>query len=62
MITIEAKVAGASASKLISEKIAELSDWRGAALATVCALITEAVALNAAGKKKKKKAVRIPTF
>ncbi len=37
------KVAGAAASKLISEKIAELSDWRGATLAAVRALITEAV-------------------
>lgn len=37
------KVAGAAASKLISEKIAELSDWRGATLAVVRALITEAV-------------------
>lgn len=37
------KVAGAAASKLISEKIAELSDWRGATLAVVRALIAEAV-------------------
>lgn len=42
-MTNQEKVAGASASKLISEKIAELSDWRGATLATVRALITEAV-------------------
>ncbi len=42
-MTNQKKVAGAAASKLISEKIAELSDWRGATLATVCALITEAV-------------------
>jgi len=42
-MTSEEKLAGAAASKLISEKIAELSDWRGATLATVRALITEAV-------------------
>lgn len=42
-MTNQEKVAGASASKLISEKIAELSDWRGATLATVRTLITEAV-------------------
>lgn len=37
------KVAGAAASKRISEKIAELSDWRGATLAVVRALIIDAV-------------------
>ena len=42
-MTNQGKVAGAVASKLISEKIAELSDWRGATLATVRALITEGV-------------------
>ncbi|MBP9093672.1 DUF1801 domain-containing protein [bacterium] len=42
-MTNQEKVAGAVASKRISEKIAELSDWRGATLATVRALITEAV-------------------
>lgn len=42
-MTNQEKVAGAAASKLISEKFAELSDWRGATLAVVRALITEAV-------------------
>lgn len=37
------KVAGAAASKLISDKIAELGDWRGATLAVVRALIIDAV-------------------
>ncbi|MFA7338708.1 MAG: DUF1801 domain-containing protein [Candidatus Obscuribacterales bacterium] len=43
MMDSQEKVAGAAASKLISEKIAELSDWRGATLAVVRALIAEAV-------------------
>jgi len=33
---------GKAASKLISERIAELGDWRGDTLASVCALIHEA--------------------
>jgi len=41
-MTIEEKVAGKAASKLISEKIAELGDWRGATLARMRALIMEA--------------------
>ena len=36
------KAAGKEASRLISEKIAELGDWRGDALARVRALIREA--------------------
>src|SRR5262249_36859019 len=36
------KAAGKAASKLISERIAELADWRGAVLAKVRALIKEA--------------------
>jgi hypothetical protein len=36
------KAAGKAASKLISEKLAELGDWRGAALARVRALIRQA--------------------
>ena len=36
------KAAGKSASKLISERIAELGDWRGEALARMRALIKEA--------------------
>ena len=36
------KAAGQAASKLISEKIAELGDWRGATLARMRALITDA--------------------
>ncbi len=36
------KAAGAAASKLISEKIANLSDWRGDTLATMRALIRDA--------------------
>jgi hypothetical protein len=36
------KTAGPAASKLISEKIAELGDWRGATLANMRALIKEA--------------------
>jgi len=36
------KEAGKSASKLISERIAELGDWRGDALARMRALIREA--------------------
>ena len=36
------KAAGAAASKLISEKIANLGDWRGDTLATMRALIREA--------------------
>lgn len=35
------KAAGAAASRLISERIAELGDWRGEALARVRALIRE---------------------
>ena len=41
-MTNQERVAGASASKLISEKIAELSDWREETLAAVRALIKEA--------------------
>jgi hypothetical protein len=41
-MTSEEKLAGAAASKLISEKIAELGDWRGETLAAVRALIKEA--------------------
>jgi hypothetical protein len=36
------KAAGEAASKLISEKIAELGDWRGETLARMRALISEA--------------------
>ena len=36
------KAAGAAASRLISDKIAELGDWRGKTLAKVRALIREA--------------------
>ncbi|MBS1999417.1 MAG: DUF1801 domain-containing protein, partial [Cyanobacteria bacterium SZAS LIN-2] len=36
------KKAGEAASKLISEKIAELGDWRGATLARMRSLILEA--------------------
>ena len=36
------KAEGKAASKLISEKIAELGDWRGAALARMRALIRDA--------------------
>ncbi len=36
------KVAGPAATKLISEKIAELGDWRGETLAKIRALIKEA--------------------
>jgi hypothetical protein len=36
------KAAGEAASELISEKIAELGDWRGDTLARMRALITEA--------------------
>jgi hypothetical protein len=36
------KAAGDAASELISEKIAELGDWRGETLATMRALIREA--------------------
>jgi hypothetical protein len=36
------KAAGKAASTLISDKIAELDDWRGATLAHVRALITDA--------------------
>jgi hypothetical protein len=36
------KAAGKAASKLISERIAELGDWRGATLARMRALIREA--------------------
>ncbi len=37
-----AKAAGEAASRLISEKIAELADWRGKTLARMRALIREA--------------------
>jgi len=36
------KAAGQAASRLISERIAELADWRGATLAKIRALIREA--------------------
>ncbi|MEO6323884.1 MAG: DUF1801 domain-containing protein [Thermoanaerobaculia bacterium] len=36
------KAAGPAASKLITEKIAELGDWRGETLASMRALITQA--------------------
>ena len=36
------KAAGKAASKLISERIAELGDWRGKTLARMRALIREA--------------------
>jgi hypothetical protein len=36
------KAAGQAASKLISERIAELADWRGATLAKIRALIRQA--------------------
>ena len=36
------KAAGKAASKLISERIAELGDWRGDTLARMRALIKEA--------------------
>jgi hypothetical protein len=38
----EEKVAGHAASKLITEKISELADWRGKTLAKMRALIKEA--------------------
>lgn len=38
----QTKAAGTEASKLISEKIAELGDWRGETLAKMRALIKEA--------------------
>src|SRR5690348_12299420 len=38
----QAKAAGQAASKLISERIAELADWRGATLAKIRALIRQA--------------------
>jgi hypothetical protein len=38
----QAKAAGKAASKLISERIADLADWRGAALAKMRALIRQA--------------------
>lgn len=41
-MTNQEKVAGAAASQQISEKIAELGDWRGETLAAVRALIREA--------------------
>jgi len=41
-MTSQPKVAGEAASKLISEKIAELDDWRGETLARMRALIREA--------------------
>jgi len=37
-LTNQEKVAGDAASKLISERIAELGDWRGETLAAVRAL------------------------
>ena len=42
-MTSQEKVTGDAASKLISEKIAELGDWRGEALAMVRAIIREAI-------------------
>lgn len=39
---IQPKAAGKAASKLISERIAELGDWRGDTLAKIRALISEA--------------------
>lgn len=41
-MTSQPKAAGEEASKLISEKIAELGDWRGDTLARMRALIQEA--------------------
>jgi hypothetical protein len=41
-MTSQSKAAGPPASKLISAKIADLSDWRGETLARVRALIKEA--------------------
>jgi hypothetical protein len=41
-MTSQPKAAGQAASELISERIAELGDWRGATLARVRALIREA--------------------
>ncbi|RKG80352.1 DUF1801 domain-containing protein [Corallococcus terminator] len=41
-MTDQPKTAGAAASKLISGRIAELGDWRGATLARMRALIREA--------------------
>ena len=41
-MTKHEKAAGAAASKLISERIAELGDWRGKTLAKMRALIQEA--------------------
>ena len=42
MKTTDAKPGGASASELIDALIAELNDWRGATLARIRALISEA--------------------
>jgi hypothetical protein len=41
-MTTQVKAAGEEASRLISDRIAELGDWRGEALARVRALILEA--------------------
>ena len=41
-MTSQPKAAGEAASKLISEKIAELGDWRGHTLARMRTLISEA--------------------
>lgn len=41
-MTSEEKLVGEAASKIISEKIAELGDWRGKTLAAVRTLIREA--------------------
>ena len=41
-MTTEAKAAGEEASKLISQRIADLGDWRGKTLARMRALIQEA--------------------
>ena len=41
-MTSQPKAAGKAASKLISDKIAELGDWRGETLARMRALIREA--------------------
>ena len=41
-MNIHIKAVGKAASKLIDDKIAELGDWRGAALARIRALVIEA--------------------
>lgn len=42
MMKAQPKAAGQAAAKLISERIAELADWRGATLAKIRALIRQA--------------------